>query len=308
LHGLEPAELERRLAASRAKVYEARATRVPPGLDDKILLGWNGLMLSALAEGAWVLGDARYLEAGRRAAKFLLAALRDSSGKLKRVWSRRAARQDAVLEDYAYFANGLIDLYEAGAEEEFLRAADDLTERMLRDFAAPGGGFFATASDHEALIVRHREGHDGATPSANALAALACVRLAAHLGRADLREEGKRAVAAYGEAIAKSPTAFPASLLVADFLASGPVELVLVGSPGESGYDALRAEVARRFVPSRIVAQHDPRRGPSELPLPAGKELAAGKAALYVCKDFTCRAPVTAPKEVGAALGGRQGS
>src|SRR6185436_4637563 len=128
LQGIEPAELTRRLAEARPKVYEARRKRVPPGLDDKILLGWNGLMLSALAEGAWVVGDARYLEAGVRAARFLLEALRGRDGKLLRVWSRGVARVDAVLEDYAYFANGLIDLYEAGADEEHLRAALAISE------------------------------------------------------------------------------------------------------------------------------------------------------------------------------------
>jgi len=307
LQGIDPAEMERRLAAARRKVYEARRKRVPPGLDDKTLLGWNGLMITALAEGWWVLGEKRYREAAERAARFLLTSQRGSDGKWLRVWSRGAARGDAVLEDYAYFANGLIDLYEAGAPEDLLRAGVEVVEEMRRRFAAPGGGFFATARDHEALIVRHREGHDGALPAPNALAASALARLAAHLGRADLRDEATRALAAYGEAIAKSPTAFSASLLVADFLAQGPLEVVLVGAAGEPGYEALRAEVARRFLPSRIVAHHDPALGGTALPLPAGKARVDGKAALYVCRNFTCRAPITEVRDVGGALEGRPG-
>src|SRR4029453_9469114 len=103
--------------------------------------------------------------------------------------------------DYAYLAEGLIDLYEADGDVRFLREAARLAERLREDFADPGGGFFSPARGHETLIIRHREGHDGAVPNANASAAVALARLSYHLGRDDLREEGVRAVRAWGRAI-----------------------------------------------------------------------------------------------------------
>ena len=162
--GISPAELEASLAAARPLVYQARLRRVPPGLDDKVLTAWNGLMISALAEGHRVLGDPRYLAAAARAADFLLAKLRAADGRLLRTYRAGTAHLAAYLEDYAYLADALIDLYEAGAPARFLREAEALATRMRADFADAAGGFFSTARDHEPLIVRHREGHDGATP------------------------------------------------------------------------------------------------------------------------------------------------
>src|SRR5207247_1802124 len=211
-------ELERSLATARAKVYRARLQRVPPALDDKVLAAWNGLMIGALAEGARVLGDPRYLHAAQRAADFILANLRAPDGRLLRTWRGGRAHTAAYLEDYAYLADALIDLYEAGAPARNLREAGALAGRILEDFADEGGGFFSTARDHEALIVRHREGHDGATPSPNAVSARALARLSFHLDRGEWREAAARAVRAYGKAIARQPRAFTTSLALVDLL------------------------------------------------------------------------------------------
>src|SRR5438445_638126 len=186
--GIAPAELEGSLGDARARLYEARKRRVPPGLDDKVLTAWNGLMISALAEGFRALGDQRYLEAARRAADFLLGALRRPDGGLLRTWRRGRAHLDAYLEDYAFFAEALVDLYEAGGAPKYLEEAASLADRIRKDFAAEEGGFFSTGRGHESLIVRPREGHDGAIPSANAAAAMALARLSYHLDRPDLRE------------------------------------------------------------------------------------------------------------------------
>src|SRR5687768_2115905 len=176
---------------------------------------------------------------------------------------------------------------------------------MRSDFADEGGGFFSTACDHEPLIVRHREGHDGATPSANAVVARALARLSYHLDREDLREEAVKAIRAYGRAIARQPRAFPMSLIVVDLLLDGPLELAFIGRAPE--LSALRAEVGRRYLPNRIVSHHDPDRGGEEegesaLPLVAGKTPVSGRAALYVCRAFACQRPVTDPGEVEGAL------
>jgi hypothetical protein len=303
--GMSVEEVEAAVARLRPRVYEARATRVPPALDDKILTAWNGMMLSAMAEAARLLGEPRYLAAAEKTADFLLTTHSRPDGGLYRTSRLGRAHLPAYLEDYAWLAEGLIDLYEAGAEERYLREALRLAERILADFAdREHGGFFTTAEQHETLIVRVREGADGATPSGNAVAAEALARLAFHFDRPDLREQAALAVRAYGRMIARHPRAFAKGLLVADLLLHGPVELAFVGTPGEPGYEALLAEVRRHPLPRRIIAHHDPSRGSSAHPLLKGKGLVGGRAALYVCRNFACGAPVTEPGRVAAALAG----
>jgi uncharacterized protein YyaL (SSP411 family)/aryl-alcohol dehydrogenase-like predicted oxidoreductase len=300
--GLDEGALEREVAASRARLYEARLERVPPGLDDKVLTAWNGLMIGAMAEGCRVLGDARYLEAAQRAARFATTELRAGDGRLLRTYREGKAHLAGYLEDYAYLAEGLLDLYEAGGGLVWLRESEALARRMGEDFADEAGGFYSTARGHEALIVRHREGHDGATPSANALAAHVLARLSFHLGRDDLREEARRALRAYGKAIARQPRAFARSLAVVDLLLDGPVELAFVGTPDAPDLDALRREAGRHYLPNRIVEYGVPGADDPGLPLLAGKGLVDGRAALYVCRDFACRAPVTDPARVAEAV------
>ncbi|HET9317536.1 MAG TPA: aldo/keto reductase [Vicinamibacteria bacterium] len=298
--GLSEEALEERVAPLRARLMEARAQRVPPALDDKVLTAWNGLMISAFAEGARVLGDAAYLDAGLRAARFVLDAMRRPDGGLLRSWRAGRAGIAAFLEDYAYFGESLVDLYEAGGAEEHLHEALAVAERIRGDFAASDGGFYSTAADGEPLVLRHREGHDGAIPSANARAALLLARLSVHFDRADLRRDAESALRAYGKAIARQPRAFAWSLMAADFLLEGPVELALVG--GGSERDALWRSANARFLPNRVIAHQES--GGSALPLLAGKTPVNGRAALYVCRNFACQAPVTEVDAVGAALDG----
>ena len=301
--GLDADAASARLAAARRLLHAARNTRVQPGLDDKVLTAWNGLMIGALAEGARVLGEARWLEAAARAADFVLAHLRRSDGRLLRTWRAGTAHLDAYLEDYAFLGNGLLDLYEAGGAPHYFEEARRIAERILTDFAAPGGGFFSTSAQHETLLVRHREGHDGAVPAANAAAAHLLARLAAHEGRSDGRAAASDALGAWGAVIAREPRAFAQSLMALAFLDEGPVELAFIGRPDDPALGALRREVQRHFLPHRIVAHHDPSNAPSPHPLLAGKGLVGGRSALYVCRDFTCREPVTLPEAVPAALG-----
>ncbi len=298
--GLTEEALEARIAPMRARLLEARSKRVPPALDDKVLTAWNGLMISAFADGARVLGDPTYLDAGRRAADLVLGSLRRADGTLLRSWRAGQAGIDAFLEDHAYLGEALVDLYEAGGPEALLHEALAIAERIRSGFAAPEGGFYSTAAAGEALVLRHREGHDGAIPSANAKAALLLARLSVHFDRSDLRSEAEAALRAYGKAIARQPRAFAWSLMAADFLLEGPVELALVGSG--PARDALWRAASARFLPHRVVAHQES--GTSALPLLAGKTPVNGRAALYVCRNFACQAPVTEASEVAQALDG----
>jgi aryl-alcohol dehydrogenase-like predicted oxidoreductase len=301
--GISADTLRASLGESKKKLYEARKRRVPPLTDDKVLASWNGLMIGAMAEGARVLGDRRYLESAERAGRFVLGALARPDGGLFRTARAGKAHLDGYLEDYAFVADGLADLYEAGGDEAFVREAERLAARMIEDFAEPGGGaFFQTARTHEALIARTREGHDGAIPNGNAVAARVLARFAAHFGRDDFKERAIGAIAAYGRSIERSARAFCTTLGVVDFLLEAPVELALIGDPeSEAGKELARA-VGAHYLPNRIVAHA---RDPEALshPLLKGKALLQGGPALYVCKNFTCQAPVGSGADVARVLG-----
>ncbi len=301
--GISAGELRDTITRLRPKLYAARTKRIAPGLDDKVITAWNGMMISAMAEAGRVFGLPRYREAAERACDFLLKALSTSDGRLLRTYRAGTAHLNAYLEDYAYFAEGLIDTYEAGGEERYLLASVRLAERMLADFAdSQHGGFFTTATGHEALIMRSREGPDGATPSGNAVAASVLGRLSYHFAREEFRQAATAAVRAYGRQIARYPRAFAKSLIVVDLLMNGPVEIALVGRPGESGTQALRAAVNRIYLPNRVLAYRDPGQTETHHPLLQGKTLVNGKAALYVCRNFACGRPITDPAEFPALL------
>jgi len=301
---LSPEELSASLRDSRQKLYAARSKRVPPLLDDKVLTAWNGLMIGAMAEGHRVLRDPRYLESAERAARFVLGRMTRPDGRLLRTSRAGKAHLDAYLEDYAYFGDALLDLYEAGGATKHLARAAELAERMLEDFGDPeAGAFYFTARDHEQLIARTREGHDGAIPNANAVAARLLARLSVHLDREDLRERAALAIRAHARLIERSPRSFATSVAVVDFLLEPPTELVLVGD-GEAA-EALAREVARHYLPNRICAIVREPRSETLSPLASGKELVEGQPALYVCRDYACQAPITDPTKVAEALGDR---
>ncbi len=307
--GISVGELRAAIADGRAKLRAARERRVHPARDDKVLTAWNAMMIGALAEGARVLGERRWLAAAVRAADFLLTELRRPDGGLHRTWRAGQAHLDAVLEDYAWLADACLDLYEAGAGARFLAEAETLATRMVADFAdEKTGSFFTTARGHERLIVRPRDAMDGATAAGNAIAAEALARLSYHLDRPSLREAAVRAVTAWGEWIARAPRAFARSLQVIDLVdapAGGPVELALVGAPVDERRAALERAVAATWLPQRIIGYLDPRAPAPASPLLAGKTLVDGKAALYVCRGSTCGPPITDPDDVRAALAAR---
>ncbi len=298
-------ELLETMTRVRPLLYQARLKRVPPGLDDKIITAWNGMMISAMAEAGRVLGVATYVDAAGRAANFLLQVHRSPDGRLLRTSRQGRAHLDAVLEDYAYLGEGLIDLYEASGENRFLDEARELGERMVENFYEGQGGFFTTGKTHEALIVRGREGADGATPSGNAVAASMLARLSFHFDRLDWREVSTGAIRAYGRQIARYPRAFAKSLAVVDFLIEGPLELALVGPANDPTMSALQRVVHETYLPNRIIAVTTTEMGHNTHPLLAGKDPVEGKAALYICRNFACQRPLTDMREVAAALTSR---
>ncbi len=303
--GKSTADLDALVARAKRVLYEARQKRVPPLCDDKVLASWNGLMIGTMAFAGRALGERRYVESATRAARLVLERLARPDGGLYRTFRADKAHIDGFLEDYAFLADALVDLFEATGERAYLADSLRLAERLVLDFSGDDDDcFFTTARTGEALVVRMREGQDGATPSANAVAARALVRLAAHTERADLRDAAERAIRAHGRGIARQPRAFLVSLEVVSRTVSPPVEVALVGRAKDPSLVALEAALGRRFVPWLVLAKLDPDETERSLPHPllAGKGLVNDAAAAYVCRDYACSLPVTSAADLEREL------
>jgi uncharacterized protein len=286
------------LDAARQALYDARAERVSPGLDNKRLTSWNALAIAALAEAGAVLGREDYLAAARGCADFVLGSLRDGNGRLLRTYKDGDARLNAYLEDHAFLLEALLTLYESSFERRWFEQAQDLAETMIARFGDPErGGFFSTSADHEALIARRKEVGDHPIPSGNSSAALGLLRLAALTGERPYERQAEGVFALFARTATQHPESFAHLLRALDFHLSPTREVALVGDDlGE-----LAAAVRSAFRPHLVLAG-----GPeSEAtpPLLEGRTTLDGEAAAYVCENFTCRLPLTDPADLKRELG-----
>jgi uncharacterized protein YyaL (SSP411 family) len=291
-----PAALER----ARVALFDHREKRIRPGLDDKVLTGWNGMFLQVLAEAAAALGRADWMDAARANARFLLAELRGANGRLLRSWQNGRARHLGYAEDYAALLGALVTLAEVD-DVAWLAPAGEIAAGLCSLFADPGG-FYTTGIDAEALITRPRDVFDNATPSANSLAANGLLRLAALTGESRWQEAGEVAVRAVGPAMGEHPTAFGEILGALERMATPPVEIAVVGDPADPATGALIAEVRRRFLPGAVSVTAPPGTGADLTPLLADRPLVDGKPTAYVCRHFACQQPVTDPAGLSMQL------
>ncbi len=302
----DPLMLKARLETARIRLFNAREKRVPPLLDDKILTDWSGLALAALAKGARVFGDASFAREARRAADFLLHTMRRPDGTLLHRYRKGEAEIPGNLDDYAFLAWGLIELYEAVFDPKYLRAAKELTDTMLRLFGDEAGGFYFTPAGGEELLARRKEIHDGALPSGNAVAGLNLFRLARFTGDESYARRGDKMLAAFGGAFGKNPDAYCFSMIALDF-ALGPAAEVVIASPGDAEHaSALLKPLSVHFMPGRVMlfAGKDEAAALAEIaPYTKGMTPVEGEAAAYVCRKFTCSMPVTDPAKMLELLG-----
>jgi uncharacterized protein YyaL (SSP411 family) len=296
---LEPAALRERLERVREQLYAARARRTPPLLDDKILAEWNGLMISAFARAGFAFAEPDYVAAAVRAAEFALEHMR-VEGQLRRVFHGSRAAGPAFAEDYACLIAGLIDLYEAAPDARWLREAVALQRVLDAQYAdESGGGYYRTAAGHERLLAREKPGQDGATPSANSVAALNLLRLAAFTEDAAYAERAARLFSAFRGTLERFPVALGEMLLALDFALDTGKEVLLVRpDPGSDAAPLL--DVARTtFLPNRIfsmVVEGEELEVHAQLiPLLRGKRAREGEVTAYVCEDRVCRAPTSDP-------------
>jgi hypothetical protein len=289
------------LAEGRRALYEARAGRVRPGLDDKRLCSWNALAIAALADAGAVLGRSDYLEAAERAADFVWTQMRDGDGRLLRTWKGGEAKLPAYLEDHAYLADALLALYEAGFDRRWFDAARVTADAMLTRFADPErGGFFTTAVDGEKLITRRKDVDDHPIPSGNSAAAYGLLRLAALTGEHSYEEAAVSVFRLFRRVAENHPHAVAHLLRALDFHLSPTREVALVAPAGANGLGELAAVVRGELRPHLVLAGGA--EGTEAPELMRERHAVDGRAAAYVCENFACRAPVTEPEALRAAL------
>ncbi len=307
--GVTTERLAEALSRGRAVLFAAREARVRPGLDDKVIAEWNGLMIQALAEAGAVLERADYLAAAERAARFLLTemAARHESGALRlyRTYRDGRARLAAYLEDYAAVALGMLTLYEATFDLQWLQTADAAAQAALEQFLdAEGGGFYQAGAAHERLIARRKDFVDSAVPSGNSLMADLLLRLSVLLGRPEYADHAIGVMRLMADAMAAQPGAFGRLLCALDFHLNPGPEIAIVGDPLAEDTRGLLAEVRRRYLPNSIVVLGRPgdEAAAATLPLLAGRGLIEGRAAAYVCRGYACRLPVSDSAALAAQL------
>ena len=304
--GEAPEALRQTVEDARQTLLEHRENRPRPGLDDKILTDWNGLMIAALATTARVFDEPRYEAAAVEAADFLLSTMREEDGALLHRYRDQEAAIPAHLDDYAFLTWGLLELYQTTFEARWLEAALDLLDRSLDQFwDEEAGGFFLTAEGSEELIVRPKELSDGAKPSGNAAQLANLLRGARMTGRTDLEERADALSRWAGRQVRSRPTGFTAFLSGVQFALGPAREVVVAGDPDAADTDALVEAVRSVYTPFTVTLQRPEGTTPlTDLaPFTEAQTPIDGSAAAYVCQNFECEAPTTDPARLRDQLG-----
>ena len=296
--------LTRIINAGKRRLFNVREQRVRPGRDDKTLAAWNGLMLTAFAEAANILGRDDYREIAVRNAEFLTTELmRD--GRLLRTYKAGQAKLNGYLEDYAYVIEGLLAVYEATFELRFFTRARELADTMIdRFWDEQDGGFYFTSSDHEELITRTKDYFDNATPSGNSVAAAALLKLAVLTQQHDYSNNAVTILRALRPAMSRYPSAFGYMLSALDFYLSEPKEIAIVGKLDSHEVRSFAEEVYSRYLPNKVVAASEPgdEAAAAAIRLLIDRSSVGSTATAYVCRNYTCLAPATTAEELAARL------
>ena len=287
-------EIEAVLAESRARLFTEREKRVKPFRDEKVIVSWNGLMLSGVAAAYAITGDPRIREAGARTVDFIFTRMFDK-GLLLHTYKDGEAKLLAYLDDYAFLIAGLLDLFEATHETELLERSKALARTMVEEFwDQDNGGFFYTGKSHEQLISRTKPGFDSSIPSGNSVAASVLLRLHHYAGEPDLLERAEKILRLHYDAMAKEPFGLSNMLGALDYHLSKPAEVVMVAARDDPDAGGIVRQVQESYLPNKTLQWVSPDARLEEIsPLLEGKTQVDGKATVYVCRNFTCAPPVT---------------
>jgi uncharacterized protein len=309
---VEKAWLEDSLATAQRKLFTHRSKRIRPFRDEKLLASWNGLMIHTMASAYQILEDERYLEAAVNSANFILNSMATDGGgvvSLTHVYKDGRARFSGYLDDYANLAFGLLTLYESNFDLNWLSWAERLCDAILDQFwDEKEGTFYYTARHHEQLITRPKEVHDGATPSATAMAISALVRVGRLTGNATWLKPANQALSNLATQMATVPTGSGQLLISVETLLDHPREIAVVeDQQSEAGQNLLRV-IRQKFLPNKVVAYasgQTMKAAVKKIPLLANRSSVQGKAAVYVCENYACKMPVTDEADLGEALEGK---
>lgn len=300
---LDPETVPTKLALSHSKLYAARANRIRPGTDDKVLTSWNGLMLAAIAESARVLADvspqaSNYLNLATRNAEFLITNLRPD-GKLRRSWRDGKTTHEVFLEDYAALILGLLELYQTDFNAQWFAAAKELADEMIEKFSDSNGGFFDTPNDGENLLFRPKDVQDNATPSGNALACEALLKLAAYTDDGKYRDIAEKALGLVTKFVMQYPLGFGRWLTAANLATGKMKQVAAVGEAGDPDFQRLIKAIRAEYRPGMVVAASSVSEKYNPPALLHDRPKMNGKATVYVCEGFVCKQPTT---EVGTLI------
>jgi len=277
-------DMNESLSNSRIKVKQYRASRIPPGTDDKVIVSWNGLMISSLAKASSVLGKKEYFNAADKAVNFIIQKMSKEDGTLNRIYRNNVVHIDAFAEDYSYFGNSLIDMYEASFDSKYLELAKKYANILVEQFYADGQ-FKQSLSKN--IVINSGNSMDNATPSYNFMCSLLLIRLHHYYGNKKYREIVEASMDKAGTYINQYPHAHSTAIFVQNYLSPGPKEIVLAA---ETKDEALMDIVKQEYLPCKILACSSTKMA---LPIIEGKKMVNGKPAIYICKNYTCKEPIT---------------
>ena len=286
-------ELTNSLEKSRQIVKQHRSSRIPPGTDDKIIVSWNGLMISALAKASYVLGKPEYFEAASKSTSFILDRMSKEDGTLYRTYRNDLAHIDAFAEDYSFFGNSLIDMYESSFDPFYLeqsrRFADILVENFLEK-----GNFRQSLSKN--IVINQRNSMDNATPSYNFRCCLLLIRLYFYFDVKKYKEIVEKTLQNHGKLIKEHPSAHSTALFVYNYLSKGPLEVAIIAKSSEN---KLSEVLKDHLLPYKIVASSV---YGLDIPLISDKKMLKNIPTAYICKDYVCKNPITDPDVLDKSL------
>jgi len=299
-----PEHLSDTLRKGREKLFEAREKRVKPARDEKVLTAWNGLMLASFAEAGAILDRPDYTEVAKRNARFVLDNLR-RDGLLLRTYKDGQAKLNAYLEDYAFYVDGLVTLFETTGELEWFQEARSLTATMIDEFwDDEEGGFFYTGRSHEDLIVRSKDFFDNATPSGNSVAAGVLLRIGLLMDNGDYQRRAATILLLTAASVRRYGPGFGRMLCALDFYLGKPKEIAIVGDSDLAETQSLLKAIWAHYLPNKVVAQAAPgdTSAVDAISLLRNRPQIESKATAYVCEQFVCKQPVTTAAEIASQL------
>jgi len=301
-YGIPVPDLKSLLEEGRKRLFAEREKRVRPGRDEKILTSWNGLMVSGFVDGYRVTGDEKYLNGAAEAARFILRQMR-KDGRLMRVFNRGKCQLKGYSEDYAFFIQALIDLYEATFEMNWLKEANALNERMIHQFwDERNGGFFFSGKENESLIAQSKSPYDNAIPSSNSVAVFNLLRLGFLTGEDSLKQKAEQILRLFYKFLSEHPSGFAQMLSGLSFFL-GPEEIGIIGPKDDPRTESMVKEIYLAYLPDRILSFKDPKERIEGNWFPFLRDVKVeGPPAVFVCRGFTCLPPVRDEKELRKVL------